>query len=68
MSHLWGTGEPVRTAIVWWRTKSHDWVRSRLEAIPFGWTDEVSITFTDVTLSTRPDPLAPGRRDTPGVA
>ena len=68
MSHLWGTSEPVRDAIVWWRTKSQDWVRSRLDAIPFGWTDEVSITFTDVTPSTGAGAPAPGRRDTPGVA
>ena len=54
------TGEPVRDAIVWWRSKSHDWVRLRLDAIPFGWTDEVVVTFTDVTLSTGAGAPRPG--------
>ncbi len=43
------TGETMRHQILWLRHKDDEWRRVRMNAVPFGWTDEVILFFTDIT-------------------
>ena len=43
------TGEPVKDEIIWMPCKDGTWRRVRFSAVPFGWTDEVVMVFTDIT-------------------
>jgi PAS domain S-box-containing protein len=43
------TGEAVKDEVIWMPRKDGDWVRVRFTAVPFGWTDEVVMVFTDIT-------------------
>lgn len=43
------TGEAVRDEINWIRHADGQWVRVRLSAYPFAWTDEVVVAITDIT-------------------
>jgi PAS domain S-box-containing protein len=43
------TGEPVKDEIIWMPRKDGAWRRVRFSAVPFGWTDEVVMVFTDIT-------------------
>lgn len=43
------TGETLRHQILWLRHKNDEWRRVRMSAVPFGWTDEVVLFFTDIT-------------------
>lgn len=55
------SGEPVRHQILWLLHKDQTWKRVRMSAVPFGWTDEVILFFTDITPFTSPDaPRPPG--------
>ena len=53
------TGEAVKDEIIWMPRKDGDWVRVRFSAVPFGWTDEVVMVFTDITPYTAPDAPRP---------
>lgn len=53
MSRALETGETVRDAVVWISRWEGDFVRIRHSVMPFGWTDEVVIAFTDITPYTR---------------
>lgn len=48
------TGEAVKDEVIWMPRKDGDWVRVRFSAVPFGWTDEVVMVFTDITPYTAP--------------
>jgi PAS domain-containing protein len=43
------TGDVVRDEINWMRHADGRWVRVRLSAYPFAWTDEVVVAMTDIT-------------------
>lgn len=43
------TGDAVRDDVNWIRHGAGPWRRVRISAYPFGWTDEVVITVTDIT-------------------
>lgn len=43
------TGETIRHQILWLLHKDDGWRRVRMSAVPFGWTDEVILFFTDIT-------------------
>jgi PAS domain-containing protein len=43
------SGEPVRDEVYWVRRKQGDFFRARVSCIPFGWTDEIVLAFTDIT-------------------
>ncbi len=43
------TGDSVKDEIIWMPCKDGSWVRVRFSAVPFGWTDEVVMVFTDIT-------------------
>ena len=47
------TGEAVRDEVYWMQRKQGDFMRARLSCLPFGWTDELVVAFTDITPSTR---------------
>ena len=47
------TGEAVRDAIHWVRRKNGEFLRARISCLPFGWTDELVVAFTDITPYTR---------------
>ena len=47
------TGEPVRDRVVWLRRYDGAYLRVRMSVMPFGWTDEVVIAFSDITAYTR---------------
>ncbi len=53
VSRAIATGEAIRDQMVWLRRLDGDFIRVRLSAMPFGWTDEVVVAFTDVTPYTR---------------
>lgn len=55
------TAEAVRDQILWLLHRDRTWKRVRMSAVPFGWTDEVVLFFSDITAYTadhapRPDP------------
>jgi PAS domain-containing protein len=53
VSRAIATGEAIRDQMVWLRRLDGDFIRVRLSAMPFGWTDEVVVAFTDITPYTR---------------
>ena len=53
------TGETVRHQILWLLHKEDGWRRVRMSAVPFGWTDEVILFFTDITDLTPDDAPRP---------
>lgn len=55
------TGEAMRHQILWLRHKDDEWRRVRMSAVPFGWTDEVILFFTDITDFTPIDAPRPHR-------
>ncbi|MCB1000768.1 MAG: PAS domain-containing protein [Acidimicrobiales bacterium] len=47
------TGATVRDQVLWSRRRDGAYVRLRVSVMPFGWTDEVVVAFTDITPYTR---------------
>jgi PAS domain-containing protein len=47
------TGEAVRDEVYWLRRADGDFIRARISVMPFGWTDEVVVAFSDITAYTR---------------
>lgn len=47
------TGETVRDEVYWLRRADGDFIRARISVMPFGWTDEVVVAFSDITAYTR---------------
>ncbi|MFN8021874.1 MAG: PAS domain-containing protein [Acidimicrobiales bacterium] len=47
------SGEPVRDQVLWLRRFDGAYLRVRMSVMPFGWTDEVVIAFSDITAYTR---------------